>query len=265
MDPIPVSMLVGKRSRTETSVIRSAEAAPSVEESTSNALQGAGTPYLFRLPPEIYRGVQNNEPGIFQFLTQNEINNLRILSRDKHLDKQAVEFFNNDRFSFNMRHFKTNEQLTPFLRHIKDIKTLKITGLNYDSSDLLRQSLSELGAEFKFKHMESLDLSYQEIGEDTFLDIHTHFLSRISSLTSLNLLRNKIGADGAESIAGSKHLASLTSLNLGNNQIRAAGAEAIAGSEHLASLTSLNLSQNGIGDAGIEAIRARFPFAKVYV
>ena len=135
-----------------------------------------------------------------------------------------------------MRHFQTKEQLTPFLRHIQNIKTLRITGLNKKTWPLLSQSLSELGAEFKFEHMDSLDLSGQEFGKDTFLDIHTHFLSCISSLTSLHLWKNKIGA---------------------------AGAEAIAGSEHLASLTALELYYNDIGDAGEEAIRARFPFAKV--
>ena len=227
----------GLNSPSSLSASVSPPSAPSVEASASNALQRAGAPYFLRLPSETFRGVPNKQPGIFQYLTQKEVNNLRSLSKDRRLDEQALLFFKDDRFSFNMRHFKTNEQLTPFLRYIQDIKTLKITGLNIESWPLLRQSLSELGAEFKFEHMDSLDLSAQEFGNDTFLDIHTHFLSRISSLTSLNLRKNKIGN---------------------------AVAEAIAGSEQLASLTSLDLGYNGIGADGKKAIRARFPFADVY-
>ncbi len=73
-------------------------------------------------------------------------------------------------------------------------------------------------------------------------------LSSLSSLTSLNLGANKIGADGARSLSS---LSSLTSLDLGYNGIGADGARSLSS---LSSLTSLNLRDNGIGDEGARAV-----------
>ena len=103
----------------------------------------------------------------------------------------------------------------------------------------------------------------------------TNKLRSLPSLTTLALLRNKIGAEGAKAIAGSLHgltsldlsgdnigdegakaiagsLHGLTSLDLSGNNIGAEGAKAIAGSPH--GLTSLDLSGNNIGDEGAKAI-----------
>ena len=54
------------------------------------------------------------------------------------------------------------------------------------------------------------------------------------------------------------HLANLTSLNLVRNEIGHEGAVALASSPHLANLTSLDLFANEIGDEGTEALRQRF-------
>ena len=75
-------------------------------------------------------------------------------------------------------------------------------------------------------------------------------LNDFSSLTSLNLGFNRIGPEGAASLANSPNLASLTSLNLDCNLIGDEGAASLANSANLASLTSLDLKYNQIGDEG---------------
>ncbi len=80
-------------------------------------------------------------------------------------------------------------------------------------------------------------------------------LQHLPGLTSLNLLGNSIGPEGAKAIAAS--LPNLTSLNLWGNSIGPEGAKAIAAS--LPNLTSLDLSGNGIGDEGAKAIAASLP------
>ena len=93
-------------------------------EGAAVALQNAGTPYfrLLELPSHLIRGARNKQPGIFQYLTQNEVNNLRSLSKDRRLDEQALLVFNND--GFNMKYFKTKELQKPnkifFSRYNRD-------------------------------------------------------------------------------------------------------------------------------------------------
>ena len=75
-------------------------------------------------------------------------------------------------------------------------------------------------------------------------------LQLLRGLTSLDLISNEIGAEGAKAIAAS--LTGLTSLNLGNNNIGAEGTKAIAAL--LPGLTSLDLRGNNIGTEGAAAL-----------
>ena len=76
------------------------------------------------------------------------------------------------------------------------------------------------------------------------------------SLTSLNLVNNGIGAEGAKALATALETnTSLTSLNLLNNRIGDEGANALAAAlKTNTSLTSLNLGDNRIGDDGANAL-----------
>ena len=78
-----------------------------------------------------------------------------------------------------------------------------------------------------------------------------------TSLTSLYLSRNNIGAEGAKELA--KNLpASLTSLDLSGNNIGTKGAKELA--KNLpASLTSLDLESNKIGDEGAKELAKNLP------
>ena len=78
----------------------------------------------------------------------------------------------------------------------------------------------------------------------------TERLGSLTQLTSLNLVGNEIGAEGAASLAA---LTQLTSLDLESNQIGDAGAAALAA---LTQLTSLNMARNQIGAEGAAALAA---------
>ena len=106
----------------------------------------------------------------------------------------------------------------------------------------------------RFKRLTSLNLSKNRIGAEGAKALAAS--EHLRNLTSLNLSNNRIGAEGATALAESEHLRNLTSLALGYNFIEDAGATALAGAEHLRNLTSLNLSGNSIGDEGVRALAA---------
>ena len=92
-------------------------------------------------------------------------------------------------------------------------------------------------------HLTSLDLRRNAVGADG-----ARSLACLVNLTSLDLEGNWIGADGARALAG---LVNLTSLKLGGNWIGADGARALAG---LVNLTSLDLRFNAIGADGARVL-----------
>jgi Leucine-rich repeat (LRR) protein len=89
----------------------------------------------------------------------------------------------------------------------------------------------------------TLDLLYNSIGPDG-----AKALARNTTLTSLDVSGNGIGPDGAEALANNT---TLTTLNLTDNAIRLIGAKALANNT---SLTTLKVAFNGIGDVGAEAL-----------
>jgi internalin A len=95
---------------------------------------------------------------------------------------------------------------------------------------------------FDCQTITSLDLSYNHIGDEA------RALATLTKLTTLNLGRNQIGAEGARALSA---LTKLTSLNLDDNQIGAEGARALAS---LTKLTSLSLFESLIGDEGARAL-----------
>jgi Leucine-rich repeat (LRR) protein len=177
-------------------------------------------------------------------------------------------------FTLNMKYIKKKDivSLTILLSETRDVTKLKIKNLRWE----ILKAVLESNLELKFDNLEKLDISnnliYNEIIEDSpfghvlimyffecylgyvpydqndFCDINNFLLSRMSSLTNLDLENNLIRDAGA--IANIESL-TLTSLNLGRNQIGPAGAIAIYSMD---SLTSLNLGWNQIGDEGATAI-----------
>jgi uncharacterized protein (TIGR02996 family) len=78
--------------------------------------------------------------------------------------------------------------------------------------------------------------------------------SSLSKLTTLDLERNNLGAEGALVLADSPHFSTLTHLNISHNNIRDTGARAIAESSHLRHLQELNIAGNGIGGSGLKSL-----------
>jgi uncharacterized protein (TIGR02996 family) len=76
----------------------------------------------------------------------------------------------------------------------------------------------------------------------------------LTSLTTLDLRQNSLGAEGMAMLADSPNLASLTHLDVRSNNIRDTGAKAVAESPHLRRLTVLDLAGNGIGGPGLQAL-----------
>ena len=77
----------------------------------------------------------------------------------------------------------------------------------------------------------------------------------LSSLTALDLVRNKLGRDGASVLAAAESLGSLAELVLEDNRIGDDGARALAASDRLRPLTTLDLRGNDIGDDSARALR----------
>ncbi len=114
----------------------------------------------------------------------------------------------------------------------KQSKTLDLVGLG----------LTELPGEIgELWWLRELDLMANKVGADG-----AHAIAEnLTALSSLNLAANDIGADGARAIAA--NLTALSSLDLNLNNISDEGAHAIA--NNLTALTSLSLRDNHIGDA----------------
>jgi internalin A len=111
--------------------------------------------------------------------------------------------------------------------------------------DLALNELSSLPVSIaNLTALTSLDLWRNRIGAEG-----AQALKGLTALTSLNLATNKIGAEGAQALKG---LTALTSLNLYYNEIGAEGAQALKG---LVNLTSLNLSFNSIGEKAAQALK----------
>jgi Ran GTPase-activating protein (RanGAP) involved in mRNA processing and transport len=101
----------------------------------------------------------------------------------------------------------------------------------------------------------SLDLASDEIGANGARALAAA-LRVNSTLSSLNLRSNDIEDDGARALAAAlQDNSSLTSLNLGSNDIADDGGRALAAALQVnSSLTSLDLEENAIGDDGAQAL-----------
>lgn len=77
-----------------------------------------------------------------------------------------------------------------------------------------------------------------------------------ANLTSLNIARDRIDADGAKRLAKSAALARLTSLDVSLNPLGDDGVAELGKSKHLKQLVSLNLTVTGFGEAGLIALAA---------
>jgi hypothetical protein len=85
-------------------------------------------------------------------------------------------------------------------------------------------------------------------------------LPLLARLCSLNLYPNKIGPEGARTLARSPHLATLSTLKLPGNQFGDEGARELAESPYLTALSSLCLFSNQIEDRAVrKALRDRWP------
>jgi Leucine Rich repeat len=84
-----------------------------------------------------------------------------------------------------------------------------------------------------------------------------------STVTTLSLVQNQIGAAGAEALAAALPNSKVTTLYFGVNQIGDAGAEALAAALPNSKVTELDLRTNQIGAAGAEALAAALPNSKV--
>jgi hypothetical protein len=112
----------------------------------------------------------------------------------------------------------------------------------------------------------SLDLENNDIGAAGATALATA-LQTNTTLTSLDLANNNIGAAGATALATALQTnTTLTSLNLDGNYIGASGATALAMAlQTNVILTSLNLVNNRIGDAAAVALLSARPSCTVHL
>ncbi|MBW8309740.1 MAG: SEL1-like repeat protein [Candidatus Paracaedibacteraceae bacterium] len=103
--------------------------------------------------------------------------------------------------------------------------------------------LFKLGNAEDLKTAQTLDLRDKKL-EDAGAMLIVRYISQNTTLTSLDVEWNQIGASGAEALA---KLSGLTSLDVRWNQIGDAGAKALA---KLTGLTSLSVGNNQIGATG---------------
>ena len=111
---------------------------------------------------------------------------------------------------------------------------------------------SQLG---KLSSLTSLNLSSNSIGAEGMKELASH-LGMLSSLTELNLSLNNIGAEGTKELTPYLgNLSSLTSLNLSANNIGAEGMKKLAPQlGMLSSLTTLNLNSNNLRSNGCDIL-----------
>jgi uncharacterized protein (TIGR02996 family) len=88
----------------------------------------------------------------------------------------------------------------------------------------------------------------------TAAGIATLASGRLTRLTALNLGNNRVGAEGARALAGSRSLARLRKLWLHNSWLGNAVVIALARSFHLSDLQCLDLARNDISDDGVVAL-----------
>tara|TARA_B100000427_G_scaffold163172_1_gene135613 strand:+ start:235 stop:1077 length:843 start_codon:yes stop_codon:yes gene_type:complete len=158
-------------------------------------------------------------------------------------------------YELDLRRFTNLAKVKSLLENIKDIKKLKIKGLdNSEKLTLFVNAINSLNDNVRFDNLSQLDLSRNWLYPNGFLSLNKLFLRRTSSLTSLNLALNSIKEAGAIAIANSEYMKNLTSLNLTMNRIGDAGAIAIADSTHMKNLSILTLRNNEITVAGAIAI-----------
>jgi uncharacterized protein (TIGR02996 family) len=98
-----------------------------------------------------------------------------------------------------------------------------------------------------------LDLGMNYSGDEA---IQALARAGFSSLTTLVLSYNKLGAAGMTALADSPHLTSLEHLSIPWNNMGPAGALALASSRYLTNLRSLNLWGTSIGDEGAKHLAA---------
>ncbi len=203
--------------------------------------------YLSAVPPEL------TDTHIRKYL---KIKDNYSMSVDKLLRDNTWKYNEaNTYYELDLRLFTDLDKLKRILKKVKDIKKLKIRGLNNpEKLELFINSIHSLDPTVRFHNLSHLDLKGNGLSSDSFARLNTALLRRTTSLTSLNLADNIIGNAGARVIANSKYMNKLTSLNLASNEIQEAGARAIANSKYMNKLTSLNLASNEIQEAGARAI-----------
>ena len=137
------------------------------------------------------------------------------------------------------------------LRKCKELKSLRVLGLNIENQDLFAKELKEL------KNLTKLNLSYNYFGtwDKSFCPI-LDALEHIGNLKSLDLSENYLDVVNTEFIGKMfQKLPNLTCLNLSCNQFSNNGIYKLSkGLKILKKLTSLNLSKNVIGSEGIKLI-----------
>jgi internalin A len=129
------------------------------------------------------------------------------------------------------------EAVRLFLSHVKGRTAVAINGF-----ELCEFNMSE----FFSDSIDFLCLAGNSIGDEG-----AEGIARLSGLSRLDLMRNKVGGAGARAIGA--NLKKLVRLNLRGNSIGDEGAEGIA---RLRGLSRLDLTDNKVGGAGARAIGA---------
>ena len=113
----------------------------------------------------------------------------------------------NTYYELDLRRFTDLDKLKIILKKVKDIKKLKISGLNNpEKLELFINTINSLGPTVRFDNLSHLDLRGNDLSSDSFARLNTALLRRTTSLRSLNFSFNKIGDAGARAIANSEYM-----------------------------------------------------------
>src|SRR5262249_51205123 len=117
-----------------------------------------------------------------------------------------------------------------------------------------RQVINTLAESSLLSHLTTLSISSGLVLEDLRALLNSPHLT---SLTSLRLSGNRLGATGVEYLTDPRTRLSLRELNLDENRIGAAGLQALTAARHFCQgLTALSLSNNDISASGARALAA---------
>lgn len=132
----------------------------------------------------------------------------------------------------------------------------QVTELDLSANRLDAEAMSALNLASWTWQIEHLNLRFNQLADDGVQELVQGIWPR---LKRLDLTANRIGPEGARTLANWQVLEQLTSLSLNVNAIGSIGAEVLAASQYASNLQDLELASNGMTPRGARALAQAQP------